>query len=69
MNPGLRCRSYSKATLEPCFRVVITTYDRLRAEYRNRQISGTVAPLVDMDWYRVVLGELSSAGYAKTAIS
>ncbi|KAF7730800.1 hypothetical protein EC973_001318 [Apophysomyces ossiformis] len=40
---------------QPCFRVVITTYDRLRAEFRNRALSNAAAPLVDTEWYRVVL--------------
>lgn len=44
--------------LEPCFRVVIATYDRLRSEFRNRQISGVSAPLIDMEWHRVILGKM-----------
>ncbi|KAI8374307.1 SNF2 family N-terminal domain-containing protein [Radiomyces spectabilis] len=39
------------------FRVVITTYDRLRAEYKNRHYTNAVSPLIDTDWHRVVLDE------------
>ncbi|KAG0172402.1 hypothetical protein DFQ30_010538 [Apophysomyces sp. BC1015] len=42
---------------QPCFRIVITTYDRLRVEYRNRSLSNAAAPLIDTEWYRVVLDE------------
>ncbi|KAI9497116.1 SNF2 family N-terminal domain-containing protein [Zychaea mexicana] len=54
---------------QPCFRVVITTYDRLRAEFRNRQLTGVSAPLVDMDWHRVILDESNKVRTMKTAIT
>ncbi|KAL1935309.1 hypothetical protein VTP01DRAFT_4449 [Rhizomucor pusillus] len=54
---------------QPVFRVVITTYDRLRAEYRNRQISGMAAPLIDMEWFRVVLDESHKVRSMKTLVT
>ncbi|KAI9249143.1 SNF2 family N-terminal domain-containing protein [Phascolomyces articulosus] len=64
---------YNEYTLmlleQPCFRVVITTYDRVRAEFRNRQLTGVSAPLIDMDWHRVILDESNKVRTMKTAIT
>ncbi|OAD77664.1 hypothetical protein PHYBLDRAFT_185587 [Phycomyces blakesleeanus NRRL 1555(-)] len=40
-----------------CFRIVIATYDRLRAEYTKQKMKGVPSPLLDSDWHRVVLDE------------
>lgn len=44
--------------IEPCFRVIITTYDRVRGEFKKRE-SGieNESPLFDIDWHRIVLGK------------
>ncbi|KAI9319999.1 SNF2 family N-terminal domain-containing protein [Dichotomocladium elegans] len=64
---------YNEETLllleQPCFRVVITTYDRLRAEFKNRQISGVPSPLVDTEWHRVVLDESNKVRSLKTQVT
>ncbi|KAI8150231.1 SNF2 family N-terminal domain-containing protein [Fennellomyces sp. T-0311] len=64
---------YNEETLnlldQPVFRVVITTYDRLRAEFRNRQITGVAAPLIDTEWHRVVLDESNKVRTMKTAVT
>ncbi|KAI8333257.1 P-loop containing nucleoside triphosphate hydrolase protein [Choanephora cucurbitarum] len=43
---------------QPCFRVIISTYDRVRNEYKKR-LSGIMdeSPLFDVDWHRIVLDE------------
>lgn len=44
--------------IEPCFRVVITTYDRVRGEFKKREAGIEMqSPLFDIDWYRIVLGK------------
>lgn len=51
--------------IEPCFRVVITTYDRVRAEFKKNGFNFTRnsteaiedTPLFEIDWQRVVLDE------------
>ncbi|KAI7851348.1 SNF2 family N-terminal domain-containing protein [Circinella umbellata] len=64
---------YNEHTLmlleQSCFRVVITTYDRLRLEFRNRQLSGVSAPLIDMEWHRVILDESNKVRTMKAAIT
>ncbi|CDS12831.1 hypothetical protein LRAMOSA05015 [Lichtheimia ramosa] len=64
---------YSEETLllleQPCFRVVIATYDRLRSEFRNRQISGVSSPLIDMDWHRVILDESNKIRSMKSMVT
>ncbi|KAI7903454.1 SNF2 family N-terminal domain-containing protein [Cokeromyces recurvatus] len=43
---------------QPCFRVVITTYDRVRGEYKKRKNGiEDESPLFDIDWHRIVLDE------------
>ncbi|KAL7315859.1 hypothetical protein PS15m_005028 [Mucor circinelloides] len=43
---------------QPCFRVIITTYDRVRGEYKKRvQGIENESPLFDIDWHRIVLDE------------
>lgn len=45
-------------SVEPCFRVVITTYDRVRNEFKKREAGiENESPLFDIDWYRIVLDE------------
>ncbi|KAI8073428.1 SNF2 family N-terminal domain-containing protein [Gilbertella persicaria] len=43
---------------QPCFRVIITTYDRVRNEYK-KYISGAMdeSSLFDVEWHRIVLDE------------
>lgn len=47
--------------IEPCFRVIITTYDRVRGEYK-KLMKGIEdeSPLFQMDWHRIVLGTYRS---------
>ncbi|KAI7875187.1 hypothetical protein K492DRAFT_168346 [Lichtheimia hyalospora FSU 10163] len=54
---------------QPCFRVIITTYDRLRAEFRNRQVSGVSSPLIDMEWHRVILDESNKIRSMKSMVT
>ncbi|KAI7867732.1 SNF2 family N-terminal domain-containing protein [Spinellus fusiger] len=42
---------------QPCFRLVIATYDRLRAEYSRSQTDSTASPLINNDWHRIVMDE------------
>ncbi|KAI8980328.1 SNF2 family N-terminal domain-containing protein [Pilobolus umbonatus] len=55
---------------QPCFRVVITTYDRLRADYK-RKMSGNYngVTLFDIQWYRVVLDESHKVRTMKTILT
>jgi SNF2 family DNA or RNA helicase len=50
--------------VEPCFRVVITTYDRVRSEFKRCEANPAAitnsfeeSPLFDIEWYRVILDE------------
>lgn len=50
--------------IDPYFRVVITTYDRVRAEFKRDEVSRKIingraenAPLFEINWARVVLDE------------
>ncbi|KAI8647231.1 SNF2 family N-terminal domain-containing protein [Parasitella parasitica] len=43
---------------QPCFRVIITTYDRVRSEFKKREMGfENESPLFDVDWHRIVLDE------------
>ncbi|KAF1802733.1 SNF2 family N-terminal domain-containing protein [Mucor lusitanicus] len=43
---------------QPCFRVIITTYDRVRGEFKKREQGfENQSPLFDIDWHRIVLDE------------
>ncbi|CAO3580512.1 unnamed protein product [Absidia cylindrospora] len=44
---------------QPCFKVVITTYDRIQSEYLRKHVNHLPAPLFDTKWYRIVLGILT----------
>ncbi|CEP08705.1 hypothetical protein [Parasitella parasitica] len=43
---------------QPCFRVIITTYDRVRGEFKKREMGiENESPLFDIEWHRIVLDE------------
>ncbi|KAI8972029.1 SNF2 family N-terminal domain-containing protein [Mycotypha africana] len=43
---------------QPCFRVIITTYDRVRNEYKKiMQGIDNESPLYNIDWHRIILDE------------
>ncbi|KAI8342359.1 SNF2 family N-terminal domain-containing protein [Chlamydoabsidia padenii] len=42
---------------QPCFKVIIVTYDRLRSEYYRLYVNNQTSPLFDTHWFRVVLDE------------
>ncbi|KAI8081382.1 SNF2 family N-terminal domain-containing protein [Halteromyces radiatus] len=53
---------------QPCFKVVITTYDRVRSEYQRRYQQNLSAPLFNTNWYRIVLDECNKLRNVRTKL-
>ncbi|KAI8333865.1 SNF2 family N-terminal domain-containing protein [Chlamydoabsidia padenii] len=54
---------------QPCFKVVITTYDRVRSEYQRKHVKNHPSPLFDFQWYRVVLDECNKLRNIRTKLA
>lgn len=55
--------------IEPHFRIIITTYDRVRLEYKKFINGDPNCPLYHIDWYRIVLDESHKVRALKTMLS
>ncbi|CAO3637035.1 unnamed protein product [Cunninghamella echinulata] len=53
---------------QTCFKVVITTYDRIRSEYKRQQTLKLPSPLLATHWFRVVLDESNKLRNLKTLL-